>query len=480
MSSLLTNTSAMVALQTLRNINANLDSTNKHVSTGLRVNSAADNAAYWSIATTIRSDNGALGAVQDALGVGKSTVDTVATGLNTVQDALQKIKEKLVSASAPNVDRGKLQTEINDLLSQLKSDANNTVSVGGDNWLSVDSSTAGYNASKTVVVSFSRQASSVAVDTIAIDTSAVKLYDANKTVHTAVDAAVATAKTNYNNLVSAADGVYDAAVTNAGVLSTLDTADSTFTGSIATANATFEASAKDAAAITARNTAFAAANTARNVVYGAVTDTSADVQYRVDRAAAETDYYDSTNGGFQDVATLNTAYTAALNTKDASYTAADTTRKASYGAAAVIFNAGVAAAGGDKLGILDKTRIAANAATGQADAISVASIDVSNLTGSSKDLATIGNYLQVVDDALTDLTDASSTMGSVSSRIATQQTFVKALIDSNTSAIGTLVDANMEEESTKLKALQTQQQLAIQSLSIANSSSQNILSLFRN
>ena len=157
LSSLLTNTSAMVALQTLRNINSKLDETNKHVSTGLRVNSAADNAAYWSIATTIRSDNGALGAVQDALGVGKSTVDTVSTGLSTVQDALQKIKEKLVSASAPNVDRGKLQTEINDLLSQLKSDANNTVSVGGDNWLSVDSSTAGYNASKTVVVSFSRQ-----------------------------------------------------------------------------------------------------------------------------------------------------------------------------------------------------------------------------------------------------------------------------------------------------------------------------------
>ena len=56
---------------------------------------------------------------------------------------------------------------------------------------------------------------------------------------------------------------------------------------------------------------------------------------------------------------------------------------------------------------------------------------------------------------------------------------MKALQDANTTAVGALVDANMEEESTKLKALQTQQQLAVQSLSIANASTQNILTLFR-
>src|SRR5664279_1867910 len=121
MSSLLTNSSAMVALQTLRSINQNLETTNNRVSTGLKVNSAADNAAYWSIATTIKSDNGALGAVQDALGVGKSTVDTVSTGLSTVQTALQKLKEALVTASSPDVDRTKLQTVISDLLEQLLS-----------------------------------------------------------------------------------------------------------------------------------------------------------------------------------------------------------------------------------------------------------------------------------------------------------------------------------------------------------------------
>ncbi len=60
-----------------------------------------------------------------------------------------------------------------------------------------------------------------------------------------------------------------------------------------------------------------------------------------------------------------------------------------------------------------------------------------------------------------------------------QEDFVTKLSDTMEKGIGRLVDADMNEESTRLKALQTQQQLAIQALSIANSDSQNILSLFR-
>ena len=138
-------------------------------------------------------------------------------------------------------------------------------------------------------------------------------------------------------------------------------------------------------------------------------------------------------------------------------------------------------AGTDTIDVTDLGLSATDVTTSSASAgaTSVADIDIGSLTGSAKDLATIANYLQIVDDALTDLTTASTKTGSVSSRITSQTTFVKALIDANTSAVGTLVDANMEEESTKLKALQTQQQLAVQSLSIANSSTQNILVLFR-
>ncbi len=91
----------------------------------------------------------------------------------------------------------------------------------------------------------------------------------------------------------------------------------------------------------------------------------------------------------------------------------------------------------------------------------------------------VENNLKIVDQALLEMTTASTKLGALTSRINSQQSFVKALMDANTSAVGALVDANMEEESTKLKALQTQQQLAVQSLSIANASTQSILLLFR-
>ena len=64
------NPAAMAALQTLRAINHNLETTQGRISSGYRVETAADNAAYWSIATTMRSDNAALSTVHDALGLG--------------------------------------------------------------------------------------------------------------------------------------------------------------------------------------------------------------------------------------------------------------------------------------------------------------------------------------------------------------------------------------------------------------------------
>ena len=68
MNSINTNIAAMTALQSLNQTNKALLETQNRISTGLAVATAADNAAYFSIATTMKSDNAALSTVQDALG----------------------------------------------------------------------------------------------------------------------------------------------------------------------------------------------------------------------------------------------------------------------------------------------------------------------------------------------------------------------------------------------------------------------------
>ena len=109
----------------------------------------------------------------------------------------------------------------------------------------------------------------------------------------------------------------------------------------------------------------------------------------------------------------------------------------------------------------------------------VATLNVSALTNSTADLATLDSYIKGTDAALSLMTTAGSTLGAVSKRIDLQKDFVSSLSDSIDKGVGALVDADMNQESTRLQALQVQQQLGIQSLSIANSSAQSILSLFK-
>jgi flagellin len=173
-----TNRAAMTALHSLTMTNANLEKTQNRISSGLRVGSAEDNAAYWSIATTMKSDNSALSTVKDALGLGAATVDVAYTAANSAIEATKEIKNKLVAARQPGVDRAKIQSEIVELQNQLRSIADSAV-FSGENWLAVDSSDPGYNATKTIVSSFSRNATGITIQTIDFSVGASKLFDDN-------------------------------------------------------------------------------------------------------------------------------------------------------------------------------------------------------------------------------------------------------------------------------------------------------------
>jgi flagellin len=297
----------MTALQSLNATNKQLSTTQSRISTGFRVSSAEDNAAYWSIATTMRSDNGALSTVKDALGLGAATIDVAYTGMNKAIEVAKEMKNKLVAARQPGIDREKVQSEISELQNQLTSIADSSV-FSGENWLSVDSSDAGYNATKTIVASFSRSGGSVAVGTIAVNLTETELIDSN-----------------------------------------------------------------------------------------------------------------------------------------------------------------------DQSGILDEEDTTANGGA----TYSVLTLDISAITDTDDDLADLEQMIAWVDDGIGSMTTAASNLGAVKQRTTMQREFISSLMDAISRGVGALVDADMNEESTRLQALQVQQQLGIQSLSIANQNSQQIMSLFR-
>ncbi|TXI07600.1 MAG: flagellin [Rhizobium sp.] len=306
MTSILTNDAAMSALQTLRTINTNLQDTQSRVSSGYRVAKASDNAAYWSIATTMRSDNSALSAVSDALGLGAAKVDTAYTAMDNAITVVQQIKDKLVAATENSVSKADVQEEITQLQQQLESIAQ-SASFSGQNWMYAVN-----GASASVVSSFVRN--------------------------------------------------------NDGTVSVNSTSYSFDTGSQG------------------------------NVLFGAKPGGSIDTNAGI-------------LGSKQDIS--GTSY-------------------------------------------------------------SVFSLDITNMTSGD-----IGKAMNLVQGALNAMTSTASQLGSLSTRIDLQTSFVSTLSDTIDSGVGKLVDADMEEESSRLSALQTQQQLAIQSLQIANTSAQNVLALFK-
>lgn len=178
MNSIRTNFAALTALQTLNNTNHEMLTTQNRISTGFRVASASDNAAYWSMATTMRSDNKALSAVSDALGLGSALLDTTYTAFSKAIDVTTEIKAKLVAAKQPGVDVKKIQSELDTLQDQLRS-ISQAASFSGENWLSVDTGSANYKANEIVVASFTRSSNGVSIGTIDINVGTSFLFNAN-------------------------------------------------------------------------------------------------------------------------------------------------------------------------------------------------------------------------------------------------------------------------------------------------------------
>jgi len=412
MTSILTNTSAMVALQTMKGISANLNKTQSDISTGKSVASAKDNAAVWAISKVMDSDVEGFKGISDSLSVGSATLTVARQASETVTKLLTDMKGKIVAAQAENVDRTKIQTDITALTKQIES----VVGAAQFNGLNLVD---GSQTSVNVLSSLDR--SSSGVRSSSIEVTAQNLSTSAGDTLTAGGGTL-TGATNVGPAPGIPSVVFGSPVT-------LD-------GFAFQPGGTGALGRTDSGADPTTLTALIAGDRI-SLKIGAV-----EGSYIVQKGDTE----DALVAGLKSSLTSNglsdTDFTLTLST----------------GQLEVANNTNQAVA------------ISASATRGTGGLAGLSTIDVVNQPASA---------LQAIEGMLKTSIDAAAAFGSVQKRIDIQSEFVGQLTDALKTGIGVMVDTNMEEASARLQALQVQQQLATQALSIANQQPQGLLSLFR-
>lgn len=333
MSSILTNSGALVALQSLEATNTALNNTQNQISTGLAIQSAKDNAAVWTVATTMQANVASLNQVSSDLGNADSILGTAVSGAGQITSLVSQIRAQVASFTDTSTNQTATSNNVSQLANQIQA--------------TVESSS--FNG--------------------------VDLLDSSQP-----------------------NGLTFLAATN-----------NSYAGQSAATMAT----------------------ASPTISTGATTDLS-----QTSTAATVSDF----NALVQNLSTI-------IGTTELT------------GATALTVN-GTATTLGAAMGASTLPTYAAGATTTQ--------IQQANQNFA---LSVIDNFSQTVESA-------ASTLGSTQANVESQQTFVQNLSSSFQTGAGNMVDANMTAESAQLSALQTQQQLGTQALSIANQAPQMILKLF--
>ncbi|MBB6181566.1 flagellin [Pseudorhizobium flavum] len=560
MTSIHTNVGAISALQTLRSISSQMGETQRQVSSGLRVGTASDNSAYWSIATTMRSDNMAISAVEDALGLGAAKVDAAYAGTAAIVDVLKEFKARLVAASEEGIDATKIQAELEQLNEQAESIASSS-SFNGVNWLktaATDNLAAVSRLTSSVTSSFTRSDAGVKVGKIDVDLRKTSMLNVGgggilqkeigvgdppfgdiledtfkheghetHTFYGPVTFGPAD-QVNFTLILDRSPvslgETYSITIDKAVVDNALGTSDGVVIDAIAVRKVlqkAFDLSGAKASAnrTNSTNTTWYDVQTLDG--YGHIAssiyfenlastltgserflglDSASDPDHDNMEATATVTFIKPFSIGAGSALSFdlkidgaptttfsidrNTVSTVLGNDRGRVQTAeefADLFRAATSGFGLAVnvngstlkFSADQAIYPGYGNGAVDFYigNILGEVVTGFD--FDLAEIDVTNSE------IPVDEYIAGVERMLTKAISSASGLGSLQMRIGLQASFADTLRQRFDSGIGRLVDADMNEASTRLKALQTQEQLATQSLSIANANAENILTLFR-
>ena len=429
MSSILTNTSATTALRTLQAINANIVSTQLELATGRRVASSEDSSAIWSISKAMQTDVAGFDRLSNNIALGQSTISVARQAAETVTTLLSEMKVQVVTAQQDSVDRAKIQSEVSNLRDQIEAVVA-MAQFNGLNLLNNTDSTAG--------------------------TGTVSSLDRSGATVTARDIDVRKRDLGTRAGSIAATG-------------------GTFTASAAsvTLNATQTATLDASALAVAAGTGFALS------VFGTDADGSAFAQasYRTttgatptqaEVAAASLSYVARDGDTMGDVVTaIGRKWTAFAQQNDLD----PDVLTLGFASGRITATSGVTD-GTDQIA-LTFSRVGADAGNTIGGGLDMLSgLDVSTKAGAVSALARM-------DGLIATAIGSAAAFGSDQTRLEIQGRFVKTLADTMRSGIGTMVDADLEEASARLQALQVQQQLAVQAMSIANNSPRVLLGLFR-
>ena len=399
----------MVALDTLRSINMNLESVQSEISTGKKISSSTDNAAIWSIATVMESDVNSFDQVSDSLNLGSATVGVARAGAEQVTDLMTEAKALIVAAndsSVSDADREKYQTDITELASTIGSIVE-AASFNGQNLLKG-------TGSIDILSSLNRE------DDGTVTAGKVNVERQNLSTNAEVtEVTGGVASSGQDGFLTVADAA---------------------PGNGATSLITIDGGP------------------------GAVTEGST---YNLDVGGTSFEYTAAAGDNINDV----NAGLAALIDADGNFSAEVTTPATDAAVDNATFTITNNSGGASTINGALST-IAAQEAEAAGGLSALADMDVNTIEGAEEALEIIDGLLQIA-------IDASAQFGSKQSRIDNQNEFIITLSDALTTGIGAMTDADMEEASARLQSLQVQQQLGVQALSIANSSPQQLLSLFQ-
>ncbi len=418
-----TNNAAMAALESLSTTQSALNNTENRVSTGLKVANASDNPSIYAISSTMNANIAGLSAVSDSLSFGASVLTTASSASSSIISTLTTLQNQVTEAGTTGISATTMQTAIANALNDINTYARQST-FNGVNLLTTQGD-ANAGGTSAVTNSAMQVVDSLNGGTIAVPS---QMTAGNNTLTSELGL---TSPTMAAGATVIATGTAGTGQVTQNLLSNTGAAGGVNISLAATLNAASFANNTTLTLTNADNTTttfeFVAAGTAATTPDSATNHT---VTVTVDPTT------ETSNQMIGDLATS----------------------MSSHGYNAVVQNDGSLDVTGD--GVTS----AASTVTG---------INPSTTLSSAEALVT------TIQGAITKMTSVATNLGYASQQITGLQSFTKSLSDAMTSGVGALVDADLSEESAKLTSLQTKQQLAIQSLSIANSQSASILSLFR-